>query len=229
MKTRTVILASSLALTLASAANASVFNFRSGYVGNAPGTFGQLEDDISCLGMPTGTIPLTAANFAAASSGPMAYVIQPHNAWTALLPSDNQARWINPDIFNAANPLGAPRSAIYAINFTVPNWASATSATFSMDWMIDDVLGDNSNVGIYINNPAQGLNISGGNFATPTNGFANIPTSWLGLNNTLYIYQWDAGAVVSGIIFSGSIRVVPTPASAALLGLGALAITRRRR
>jgi hypothetical protein len=214
---------------LSTASSASVFNFRSGYIGNAPGVFGQLEDDISCLGMPTGTIPLTAANFAAASSGPMAVVIQPHSAWTPLLPSDNQARWINPANFGAASPMGAPRSAIYAINFTVPNWASATSATFSMDWMIDDVLGDNNNFGVFINNPSQGLNITGGNFATPTTGFSNIPTSWLGLNNTLYLYQWDAGAVVSGIIFSGSIRVVPTPASAALFSLGALATTARRR
>lgn len=219
-----------LALSLTPLADASVFNFRSGWVNNAPGTFGQLEDDIRSFSTPTGTIPLTAANFAAAQSGPLVHVIQPHSAWTALLPSDNQARWINPAIFSPSAPFGAPRSAIYAIDFTVANWSSATSATFSMDWMIDDVLGDNSNFGVFINSPTQALPISGGNFATPTTASnVNIPVSWLGLNNTLYLYQWDAGAVVSGMIFSGSICVVPTPASAGVLSLGLAAVATRRR
>jgi xanthosine utilization system XapX-like protein len=47
--------------------------------------------------------------------------------------------------------------------------------------------------------------------------------------NHLYLYQRDAGILVSGAIFSITIDVVPTPGTAAVLGLGGLLAARRRR
>lgn len=203
-------------------------NFRSGYIGSAPGVVGQSEDNINCLaGSASTPISMNAANFAAASGGPAAVVVQPI-VWNPTLAADAQARWINP----VSNPYGQPMSALYAVDLgPLANWNTATSASLTIHWMVDDLLGDPSAFnGVFLNSAANNLNIGGGNFATQTSALnVNVPVSWLQANNTLYLYQADVGSGISGIIFSGQLCVVPTPGVGALLGLAGVGVAIRRR
>lgn len=215
-------------LAAQSSAATTIISFRSGYIGNAPGVVGQSEDNINVLpGSVMTPIAMNAGNFAAAASGPAAVVVQPI-VWNPTLPADPLARWINP----VSNPYGQPMSALYAVDLgPLVNWNTATSASLTIHWMVDDHLGDISAFnGVYLNNPANNLNIGGGNFATQTSAInVNVPVSWLQASNTLYLYQADIGSGLSGIIFSGELCVVPTPGAAAVLGLGSLVALRRRR
>lgn len=224
-----IVLGVSLAgLASQTVAAPTTITFRSGYIGNAPGVVGQSEDNINVLaGAAFTPIAMNAGNFAAAAGGPAAVCVQPI-VWNPTLPADPLARWINP----VSNPYGQPMSALYAVDLgALGNWNTATSATLTIHWMVDDQLGDlNAFNGVYLNNPANNLNIGGGNFATQTSAInVNVPVSWLQANNTLYLYQADIGSGLSGIIFSGELHVVPAPGAAAVLGLGSLVALRRRR
>lgn len=224
-----IVLGVSLAgFAVQASAATTIISFRSGYIGNAPGVVGQSEDNINVLaGSAMTPIAMNAANFAAAASGPAAVVVQPL-VWNPTLAADPLARWINP----VSNPYGQPMSALYAVDLgALGNWNTATSASLTIHWMVDDLLGDpNAFNGVFLNNPGNSLNIGGGNFATQTSAVnVNVPVSWLQANNTLYLYQADGGAGISGIIFSGELCVVPAPGAAAVLGLGTLAALRRRR
>lgn len=228
MRSTIVFGVSLVVLASQSFAATTVINFRSGYIGNAPGIVGQSEDNINVLaGSAITPIAMTAANFASAAGGPAAVCVQPL-VWNPTLAADPLARWINP----VATPYGSPMSALYAVDLgALGNWNTATSATLSFHWMVDDSLGDpNAFNGVFLNAPGNSLNIGNGNFATQTSATnINIPVSWLQANNTLYVYQADVGSGLSGVIFSGELRVVPTPGAAAILGLGALTMGVRRR
>lgn len=230
---------------MASVAGAEIIVLRSGQVGNAPGVAGQLDDTVTFLSgnNPPGTFisanAFTPAEFAGAATGPAATVINPHGAWAPGL-SDTQARWINfaadlqpnPDGTMGGSGQGLPGSTLYAIPFMV-NTLGATGGWLNMEFAADDCIGDwagyslpgGNNSGLYINGMATGY--GGGNYATPTFHSQFIPFT-TGLNH-IYLYQRDAGVLVSGIIFSITIDVVPAPGSAALLGMGTLVAMRRRR
>lgn len=224
-----IVLAVSISgLVAQSQAATTCISFRSGYIGNAPGVVGQSEDNINVLaGSMLTPIAMTAGNFAAAAGGPAAVCVQPL-VWNPTLAADPLARWINP----VSNPYGQPMSALYAVDLgPLVNWNTATSASLTIHWMVDDSLGDPSAFnGVFLNAPGNSLGLGGGNYATQTSATSiNVPVSWLQANNTLYLYQAGVGAGLSGIIFSGELCVVPAPGTVGLAGLGGLAICRRRR
>ena len=223
--------------------NAEVITLRSGQVGGLPGVAGQSDDIATFLpnNPPGGAISLSAftpAEFAGAVGGPAAKVINAHPAWTPGI-SDAAARWINfgvdqqvqPDGSVSGTGYGLPGSSLYAIPFFV-NTANATGGIMNIEYAVDDVggdwyapyLGGNPNT-LYINGVA--LPHQGGNYAAST--FYSTSLSFGPGLNHLYLYQRDAGILVSGAIFSITIDVVPTPGTAAVLGLGGLLAARRRR
>lgn len=244
MKTRVSMVVAVAGLVSASGlCNAEVITLRSGQVGGLPGVAGQTDDIVRYLpnNPPGGAIsptPFTAADFAGAASGPSARVINAHPAWTPGI-SDTAARWINFGVDQQVNSdgtvsgtgYGLPGSSLYAIPFFV-NTAGATGGIMNIEYAVDDVggdwfppyLGGNPNT-LYINGvalPHQGGNYAASTFYTTSLTFG---PGW----NYLYIYQRDAGVLVSGVIFSITIDVIPTPGSFALLSLGGLVMARRRR
>lgn len=218
-----------------------IINLRSGQVGGLPGLPGQPDDIVTCNpNNPPGTFisatPFTAADFGAAVSGNPAHVIVPHGAWTPGI-SDPLARWINFDgMFT--NPdgtpgpgLGTPGSCLYAVPFTITT-VGITSATISLEFAVDDYLGDSTfgggnSDGLYVNGLLTGYD--GGNYASPTFHTQNITAMVNTGSNYLYFYQRDAGVLVSGLIFSARITVLPAPGALTLAGLGSLCLLRRRR
>lgn len=226
----------------AASAATQVITLRSGQVGGLPGLAGQPDDITTFLpnnppGLPISGSPFTAADFAGAASGGPAHVINPVFVWTPGL-SDPLARWINFD-GSFTNPdgtpgpgFGSPGSCLYAVPFNI-TLSSITNATLSLEFAVDDHLGDLSfgggnPDGLYIN--GFPTSYSGGNYATPTFHFQNITSMVNPGLNYLYFYQRDLGISVSGLIFSARIDVVPAPGALALLGTGgAVAIRRRRR
>ena len=232
-----------IAMVAGQAASAEVITLRSGQVGGLPGVAGQADDIVTYLpnNPPGGAIspsPFTPAEFAGAATGPAAHVINAHPAWTPGI-SDTQARWINfavdqqvqPDGSVGGTGYGLPGSSLYAIPFFV-NTANATGGFMNIEYAVDDVggdwyapyLGGNPNT-LYINGVA--LPHQGGNYAAST--FYSTSLSFGPGLNYLYLYQRDAGILVSGAIFRITIDVAPAPGAAALLGLGGLFAARRRR
>ncbi len=80
--------------------------------------------------------PFTAADFAAACSGPTnATVTVPLSVWLQQLPCDPLAQWIGIDAFNS------PGSALYCHAFDIQT-CCIESATLRFCWSADDNLGD---------------------------------------------------------------------------------------
>ena len=225
---------------VSSLVSAEVVQFRSGQTAGAPGTPGSLDDTvmINPWGNPGGApvlgTPFVIADFLATNSGPAATVVQPISAWMGGLTApltDPDARWIS----FATDPAGygAAGSVLYAVPFWI-NTSNITNAVLTFEGGADDMLGDwlyggPNPDGLYINGVGAGYQYVGFNFAAPTTHTQNITGMVNTGQNYLYYYQRDAGFGVSGIIFSGTIDIVPTPATASLLGAGGLAFLRRAR
>lgn len=228
-------------LGVATASGSQIITLRSGQVGGLPGFAGQPDDIVTFNpNTPPGAFisatPFTAADFGAAASGAPAHVINPVSVWTPGI-SDPLARWINYDgsfidPTGAPGPgLGLPGSVLYAVPFFI-TLGSITNATLTLEFAVDDHLGDaafggGNSDGLYINGVPTGF--SGGNYAAPTVHVQNITGLVNPGLNYMYLYQRDLGVAVSGIIFSATIDVVPAPGALAVLGLGGLVATRRRR
>lgn len=226
----------------AAASAVEIINLRSGQVGGLPGLPGQPDDIITCRpgnppGAPASANPFTAADFSAAVAGAPAHVIVPYTPfWTPGI-SDPLARWVNFD-GDFVRPDGTPGSGygtsgscLYAVPFWI-NTVGITSATISLEFAVDDYLGDQpfggaNPAGLYVNGISTGYD--GGSYATPTFHFQNITTMVSTGQNYLYLYQRDAGVVVSGLIFSATVTVTPAPGPIGLAGLGVLTACRRRR
>lgn len=179
--------------------------------GNAP--IGTTDPQISMLVGPTNTpfaAPFTAADFASASGGPPAFVINPDPAWLAVLPADPAAQWIA----TVGGGGFAQGSALYAIDFTVLP-STFISATITLDFVVDNYLGSSIAPGVYLN----GMPLSGNTFlpACAPAGCAahNAPQAMVRTDiapllqagsNTLYIYANDTG-VVAGLVFSATIDI----------------------
>lgn len=220
---------------------AEIIPFRSGQTGGLPGTPGSPDDIVRVNpwgnpgGVPVLGTAFTAGDFALTVGGAPAVVVQPQSAWMggAIAPlNDPLARWIN---FTAdAAGYGPGGSALYAVPFWV-NTTSITGASISFEGGVDDVLGDwfaggpNSS-GLYINGNDASYAYQGFNFGYATTHTQSIPLTWISTGqNYLYFYQRDLGYGAGGIIFSGTVTVVPAPAAASLLGAGGLLCCRRRR
>jgi uncharacterized protein (TIGR03382 family) len=240
MSVRPLVSVVALALC-AGAVSAEVVTVRSGQVGGLPGTVGQSDDIVRYLptnpgGAPVSGAPFTPADFAGATGGPAAVVINPVFAWTPGI-GDASARWINwqadgqiqPDGTFAGTGFGVAGSSLYSVPFFITT-PLATAAQITIEYAVDDSGGDILFGGpnpdfLYVNGGTTGY--SGGNYATPT-----VHTQLIAITsgqNYLHLYQRDAGFGVSGLIFSATIEVVPAPGAAALFGLGALVAGRRRR
>jgi hypothetical protein len=158
-------------------------------------------------GYPT---PFTAAEFSAASTGPLASVITtPTAAWASHLACDPDAQWIGIDAF------ATPLSALYAINVDIPAPCCFSKATLDFCWLVDDQLGDAVNpAGLYVNGtpiPSVAL----GDFTTEKSVTGIDVTSLVHCGrNTLYVYDRDMACVVAGVMFSATLRledcIVPT-------------------
>jgi hypothetical protein len=241
MRSISFAVAATIVIAAGSAASAETIVLRSGQSSGVPGTAGQLDDTVRYLpnnppGAAISATPFTPADYNGAATGPAAVVINAHPAWTPGI-SDPLARWINfsadlqvqPDGTVGGTGYGLPGSCLYAVPFFV-NTIGATGGFLNMEFAVDDsggdlIFGGGNPAFLYINGVSTGY--SGGNYASSTfhNQFIPFSQGW----NTLYLYQRDAGVLVSGTIFSITIDVVPTPGAAALVGLGGLTAMRRRR
>lgn len=239
-----VVLSAAGLLAVVAPAAAEIIVLKSGQSGAVPGSVGQLDDIVTYLpNNPPGAaiqpvLPFSPAEYAGAVAGPQATVIQAHPAWTPGI-SDPDARWINFGIDRVINSdgtvggtgYGLPGSSLYAVPFFV-NTPGATGGFLNMEFAVDDTggdwyfpfLGGNPDF-LYVNGAPAGY--SGGNYASST--FHNQFISFSSGQNYLYLYQRDAGVLVSGLIFSITIDVVPAPGVAGLAGVGLLAAARRRR
>lgn len=216
----------------ATQASAELISIRSGQVSGLPGVAGQADDTVRFLnnnppGAPISAGPFTPADFSGALTGAAATVIDPVGPWVANL-SDTSARWVNFSMM-PGNTFGTSGSCLYAVPFFVST-LGATGGNLNLEFAVDDAGGDALYGGanpsfLYVNGVATGY--AGGGYSPATFHSQFIPFSqgW----NTIYLYQRDQGLGVSGIIFSLTIDVIPSPAAASLLGMGALLTTRRRR
>lgn len=236
------LLVSTFGASLASAVE--VVTVRSGQVGGLPGLAGQADDIVTVLNNnpPGGAIspsPFTAADFNGAITGAPAHVINPYTPFWCAGISDAAARWINFD-GSFQNPdgspgpgYGSPGSALYAIPFNVTT-VGITSANITIEYAVDDGLGDlawggGNPIGMFVNGASSGYNGAGGNYAAPFTHSQSITGLVNTGSNYLFLYQRDAGVLVSGIIFSATITIIPAPGAAALIGMAGMVAVRRRR
>lgn len=165
----------------------------------------------------------TAADFAAASSGPNAFEISNHNAWVPHLSVDPTGKYIgtanvNP---NDYGPNFQLVTALYAVDFEVTS-ASIDSATLDIHFLVDNNLGwlasqgfgGADNEGVFIN----GQPVAGTTLPISVCGFCS-EHSFTGLDisglvtpgtNTLYLYASDYGQP-QGLQYLANITVESTP------------------
>lgn len=234
------VLVGALLAAAAAGASAEVIILRSGQVGGLPGAVGQ-NDDIMTWGAsvvsgPLSANPFNAADFNNTVTSP-AVVIQPVGVWLPGLTYDPQARWVGTTLLDPTFPTGASSSNLYRVPFNV-NTVGITNATLKLAFACDDALGDiywggANPIGAYIRDPFGNVTpitpALGGGYAVETIINFNITTAiGTGLNE-LFLYQRDQGFGAAGLIFGARIGVVPAPGALAMLGLGGLLTTRRRR
>ncbi len=172
------------------------------------GSVGQRDSQINMLLGPADyyfSNTFTSTDFTNARNGVDAYIISNHSAWISALSGDSSSKWISTSFSGA----GEGGTALYAIDFTITQ--PLTSATFKMNYAVDNLLGGNGQEGIFIN----GIAVSGtggiGSFAGEyTIGTTNI-TSLLNVGtNTLYINSVDVGGP-GGLLFRAEINTVYAP------------------
>jgi len=158
--------------------------------------------------IPLSAVPFTAADFAAALSGPSAIVVPPYgSAWLPSLVCDPLAQWIS------VSTSWGPASTLFARDFDVTT-CCIVKATLTFCWAADDYLGDAAAgganpSGVYLNQAP--LPIDGGNYATEFSSTVDV-TSLVhcGLNE-LHVYDRDGAAVVSGAMFNATLEITGCP------------------
>ena len=197
------------------------------------GSVGGTDSAVSYLLGPADSAfgsPFVAQDFTDARNGSAASIVNPNGAWLtpAAFAPDTTARWIS-NSSTGASIEGA--SALYAIDFTVTDWAVA-AASITFNFSVDNQLGSGVNEGLFLNGTALSGSTTGGNFnAVYTFTRSDIASLLVNGTNTLYINTTDVGGP-AGLIFSATISTVavPEPGMVALLGLGlaGLGLARRR-
>jgi hypothetical protein len=148
---------------------------------NGDGTVGGADSQINFLQRPLdtgfGTV-FTPADFAAASAGTAATVINNHPAWiTAASFNANaataavSAQWISNSAIASASFGDNGSSALYAIEFTITD-TIISAASIDFDFAVVNLLGTASpsfgvNEGLFLNGVALSGSTSGGGFISP--------------------------------------------------------------
>jgi hypothetical protein len=190
-------------LTLAMAATAPSLESITLRSGNGP--IGTLDPLVTHLPGPANTYmaPLNAADFAAAQAGAPGFIIGNHGAWIASLPADPVARYLSTSFGGA----GEGGSALYCHPFTVTT-SLVASASLTLYFSVDNVLGGNGNEGVYLNgSPVPGT--TGGNFGgqhvTGPHSVGHLLQPGL---NHLYVVANDLGGP-GGVMFSAQLEIEP--------------------
>lgn len=176
----------------------------------------------------------TPADFDAARSGPNAQIISRNGAWItpatfAAGGGNASAQWIS----NISSGASNGNTALYSVDFVVP-FAAVDTAELDFYWSVDNLLGDATNAGIFLNGTSV-PGPTGGNFGGVFSSLdLNVAPLLIGGINTLYVNSIDLGGP-GGIIFSASLEftegtLVPLPAAVWLFGsaLGLLGWRRRK-
>ncbi len=183
-------------------AEETIVTLRSGN-GSVPGT----DSEITFLEGPQNSgFPSTfdSDDFDDARAGANAFIIVPHGAWKDNLDSDPTANWIATRSTAATDGW----TGLYAIDFEIPE--GLESATMDFAFLVDNVLGDANNEGVFINGTPLD-STKGGGFGSDTT-FSSIDIFSL-LNsgtNTLYVNARDTGGP-GALEFSATITVIATP------------------
>lgn len=212
------------------------------YSGN--GAVGGADSQITYLQGPIDSAfpgAFTAADFAAARAGSAAQIINRNAAWIttgafAATGGNPAAQWISDN----ANGAGQGSTALYAIDFVNP-FAAVQAASMDFYWAVDNVLGDATNAGLFLNGLPIAVSGGGLGFAAGVLG-VNVSSLLVSGTNTLYLNAIDLGGP-GGFLFSASINItedtggggnpgggsVPLPATLGLLLFGLAAVGARRR
>ena len=236
MKSRMLKLTLAISLfVLSQASSAVMINLKSGN-----GAIGGADSEITYkLGPIDSAFPsaFTASDFDDARNGPSAQIINRHPAWLdpSLFNGDTSANWIS----DSQNGASQGATALYAIDFVNP-FASVLSAQMDFYWLVDNVLGDGTNAGVFLNGvavPGPGGGSFGGN-NPPSLGLDIAPLLITG-TNTLYFNSIDVGGP-GGFLFSANIEIledtggpgpnpIPEPTTLLLMGLGIVGLGVRRK
>jgi len=187
--------------------------------------------------------PFTADDFSSAKNGPSAFITAPHNPesiqWISNLQSDTQAKWITS---SAGGNQGAAPTALFAIDFNVQT-QNITSAKITLAYAVDNLLGDSTHEGLYLNgeaiigskSPGEGDPDNAPSLFNSQQG--PITFDVLSLietgNNTLFLNMVNSSNMnpgnPAGLIFSATVEVIPEPTTLSLLAIGGLAMIRRKK
>jgi hypothetical protein len=166
----------------------------------------------------------TAANFAAAQTGPLAFVLTSTPFWISSLPADPAAKWLGT---NATAGTNVGDTALYAISFNIPD--PFASGSFTLNYAVDNELGD-LHPGIYLNGIALPSSTGIGTFSSQfTYTDSSVGADLMQGTNWLYIDAVNLGAP-AGLIFSATVRTVnatttvPEPSTVLLLASCALCL-----
>ena len=238
-------LLATVSLSITSLARAEVVVLQSGFdeQNSVPWNYGQ--PDVGLTYITNGAAgfgfanTFTAADFAAAQSGPSAYTKAPltQGNFQVYVPSlfapYPLAQWVN----IVSDPLVA-RSMLYAMPFQLTT-TNITSGSLSLKWAVDDFLGDPlasdpNPIGVYINGQPVPTAISGGDKMLLSTALdSNIGPLLQTGQNWIYFYQRDAGATsgpgASGLMFGATITVLPEPTTLMVMALAVVAGSPRRR
>lgn len=216
-----------------SAADAGTIAIRSG---NGP--VGGLDSEITMLVGPANGAFGAAfgpAHFAAAESGPHAFVSVSDGAWKSHLDADPAAEWITTRFISG--PGVWSDTALFAVPFDLPA-SPIGAATLDFRFLVDNDLGDALNEGLFLN----GAPIPGTKLLGAVSAHFQSDQAFLGLDvssfvqpghNVLHVYQFDRDGP-SGLQFSAefAFTTVPLPSAAwsgTVVIAGILILRRGRR
>ena len=217
---------------LAATAGATSINLHSGN-GSVGGTDSLITMEVGPIASDFAA--LTAADFAAARTGPAAFIIA-SQFWQAGLTHDASAKWIGASADAAGN--GNAHGALYAIPFTLAA-LPAGAAPFSMFFAVDNALGSGTNAGVFINGTALPSTNGIGTFNSGDISYtdSNISSLLVLGQNWLYIDAVNGGGP-AGLIFSANLSftdappptgAAPEPGTLALLGSAMASLVAFRR
>ena len=148
-------------LLTADSIHAAMIELRSGN-----GLVGDLDIDVTMLVAPSDGPwgrDFAPADFAAARTGPSAFIVSPNPKWKDHLDFDSRAKWISTGSSGSVSHHPDGKTSLYAINFVLPP-LSLASVALDFQFLVDDDLGDLNNEGLFVNElPLFGSRLPGDN------------------------------------------------------------------